>query len=179
MTSKKFYQTKEFNELRNKWYKILEKDGFDNIEFHCYKRGYGAHSRYLKRSDLQYLRNKTSKDIKKTFNYFQSCRNFLAHWHFTSKIHQKLWQLHSENVSYRNISKHLQELYPKVPPKYRDQFQYDVCKFSVQWVHGNLKKLKQRMLKFNREHPERWQPDSEIDNGKDPYFKYDREEDND
>lgn len=173
MTVKKFYRTKEFIKLKDKWYKKLDKSGFDNIEFADYTSGFNSHRNTYK------ICKSTLQNMTFSFNYFQSCRNFLAHWHFSSKIHEILWQLHSENTSYRNISKHLQRKYKKIPKKYQHLFLYPVCKFSIKWVHVELKKLLAEMFTFNRENPEGWKPDSELNNGKDPFFKHDTELNND
>lgn len=123
-----YYNDPAFIKLQKEWYKKLADSGFKDIEEFDEVRGSAAIS-FLKRSckDLAKKYNDT------TFFYYQLCRDFLSHGFFLSKIDHKIWQLHSEGVSIREILKELQQDSTLNFPH------------SIFWIFTRLNKLKKDM----------------------------------
>jgi hypothetical protein len=103
------YQSKEFRALQAEWYKKLKESGFVDIEEippHC-----PDHPR-LK----EYARSSAKRLNPANEHYFTQCRFFLCHGHFASSEARKVWELHSEGVSFRKMVPLLKDLYPNSNP---------------------------------------------------------------
>ena len=74
---KKFYQSKQFVKLQNKWYKKLKQSGFQDLEWYNPDSGFGQGSPFL-----QTKGNITLGDVRRKYRetaaqYFRLSRNFL------------------------------------------------------------------------------------------------------
>lgn len=123
---------KKLQKLQAKWYKKLERTGFVDQE----RVKYGEH--YLKEysGKLSDRHEDGSPDrslesipgIGQThrFNYYQRCREFLLEYKFKNKTERKIFELHSEGISIRDIATELKT--------YRDK------------VHKTIRRLVKEML---------------------------------
>lgn len=94
----------DFIKLRNEWYKILEETGFKEIE--------DIHSKheFMKEWDFNFFRT-TFNEIKYecTFEYYHRARALLHTYEFEQESHRKIWELHSEGATERQITKRLKK----------------------------------------------------------------------
>jgi hypothetical protein len=102
MSSKKFYQSKKFIELQNKWYDKLTDSGFSDIEYLDQKTGQGQSTPYLE-SSLNHFRHLRASDISNMLEYFTLASQFLNDHKFPTKLHKFMWGLYCENISYRKM----------------------------------------------------------------------------
>ena len=114
--------TRQFLNLQAEWYKRLAESGFKDIEDYSAKYG-NHHLPFITRS-CNDLAKKYSQD---TFNYYQSCRDFLISGIIASKIDETIWEMHSNGESLREISNNL-----KAIGTFRSYF----------WVYEQVKRLK-------------------------------------
>jgi hypothetical protein len=84
-------KSKEFKALQSKWYRKLEKEGFEDVEDgEKYLKQY--HSHYFQ--DHYKVNGFTSKQ-----RYFQLASHFLHDHQFPSKTDRKIWEMHSEGAT--------------------------------------------------------------------------------
>lgn len=92
---------KELKLLQKKWYKVLKQDGFTDIE-----------------KDEDTLHTWTSTFFKMRHNpilstakeeYFRLAGQFLHDYPFETKVDRLIWELHSQGLGVRQISKKLKE----------------------------------------------------------------------
>jgi hypothetical protein len=130
----KYYETRQFKALQKQWYDRLNEEGF--VDEELFSEEFGNHNTtFLKRPGFKWV-NKWDPAI---VEHFRLARNFLAHGTFASKIDEKIWQLHSEGYSIREIVSKLNQ---------------EDIKISTFPVFTKLKYLKIQMFIFNRTHPE-------------------------
>lgn len=95
------FNSKQFKALKDKWYKKLEKSGFEDAEkdenslksWHSYI--------FVVEDDT------TFQESKKT--YYSMAGKFFHDYVFKSKKDKAIWELHSEGISIRNINKTLKK----------------------------------------------------------------------
>lgn len=95
----KFYQTRAFKALDAKWQKKLSAEGFDDIEDRDSPR------EMLKAWHGTVFKNNLTPDqFLARQEYYTQARSFLEHYKFKSPLDKRIWRLHSEGLSYRNIA---------------------------------------------------------------------------
>jgi hypothetical protein len=96
----------DFKQIQDEWYKKLKDEGFVDIENSVTladgKKGYENTGRAGPN-----LKNKTSEQFEAVLLYYQNCRSFLTCYNFDSDLDRTIWELYSEGVPYRDISKEL------------------------------------------------------------------------
>ena len=93
---------KQFKALQQKWYKKLEKSGFEDIEQTSDDRG------FLKQNHNSYFKTRhTPLSFQNTQEYFLQCSHFLLEHDFNTEQARAIWKLHSEGYSRREIAKML------------------------------------------------------------------------
>ena len=104
------YKTQEFLELKKEWYAHLKNLGFEDIE-EDYK---DSSKTCLKRWDSFYFTAKSHGSH--TIDLFQSKRDyyyyayqFLNEAEFETETQKKIWELHAQAISIRDISKYMLE----------------------------------------------------------------------
>ena len=121
------FKTKEFLKLHRDWAKKLKKSGFEDIE-----RKEGV----LKTSSMENVRNLyTVEQFNIKEEYYRLAGQFLHEYKFKTQVDKRIWELHSEGVSVRNIIKKL---------KHRGITAYKDL------VHGTIKQLAEEMKEYAR-----------------------------
>lgn len=121
------FKTKEFRELQSKWYKKLRQQGFEDLERKAGRLKTGA------LQNISHLYNTEQFNIKE--EYYRLAGQFLHEHKFKSGIEKKIWELHSEGMSIRNIVKKL---------KHRGVTAYKDL------VEGVIKRMREEMKKYAR-----------------------------
>lgn len=89
------FNSKEFKDLNAKWRKKLEKSGFEDIEN---DRG------ELRSSDSsEYIRNFDPIAAGAKEEYFRRAGFFLYEYKFETELERRIWELHVEGASIREI----------------------------------------------------------------------------
>jgi hypothetical protein len=97
----KFYETKEFKKLEQRWKSKLKKSGFDDAE-----QSNGMLKVWSStRAQVEY-KNPIALEAKQT--YYRLAAQFLNNYSFKNKTEYNIWKLHCEGVSFTNIQKQLQ-----------------------------------------------------------------------
>lgn len=91
-------QKPQFEALKAKWYKKLQKSGFDDIE-----NDYGELKTYSG-SKLGDASNVLVK-VQARQEYYRLAGHFLHDYKFESKLHRLIWELHSTGVAGKPIAK--------------------------------------------------------------------------
>lgn len=95
----------EFRRLKKKWDQILQESGFRDIERYyadgrpyptIYKHDFGAGNRKI--DPVKY---------EEVSEYYRLARQFLHDYSFESPKEKKIWELHSDGLSYRKIIRNL------------------------------------------------------------------------
>jgi hypothetical protein len=149
---KKFYQEDEFKELQSKWYKKLEKSGFDDLEWYNPDSGFGQNSRFLKFStpslpNPDEISGSGGLASSNTYKYYQNCRDFLENYDKFTRMTRLLWTMHTDGQSYRSISKYLRSRATK-QPYITHRHKQTSKSFSVFWVHTEIMKLHKIMKDY-------------------------------
>lgn len=93
----KFYQTKKFKKLQDRWYKKLDKSGFDDIEYDEEK---------LSEYSVRFLRHPHYVwELKAA--YYTMCETFLNNYQFDSLHEKSIWEDHVKGLGTRAIAKKL------------------------------------------------------------------------
>ncbi len=98
--SPKSLTPEQLKKLQNKWYDKLEKSGFEDIE--------ERHSpkEFLKRWAGQWFKRRTHvHNFEAKQEYFYQCGHFLTTHDFDTETERKVWQMHSEGLSLREIAR--------------------------------------------------------------------------
>ncbi len=96
------FKSKEFKDLSKEWAKKLKKSGFEDIETSDGNlRVYDSYK--LFQSGPRHCM--TPDWIAAKESYYRSAEHFLNRHVFNSPVERKIWALHSEGVSIRNILK--------------------------------------------------------------------------
>lgn len=89
------YKTKKFKKLKDEWYKKLEKDGFVDAE----------DGDLLKEWQSAYFQIRHEPEIFSIQqSYYYEASHFLNIFAFPSELEKKIWALHVEGKSYREIA---------------------------------------------------------------------------
>lgn len=92
----------QFKKLQKQWYEKLAKEGFEDIE--QTDGNLKVWTSHIHRS-LQSLANPTLREAKET--YYRLASQFLHEFVFPDQKTKKIWQMHSDGISYRHIAKEL------------------------------------------------------------------------
>lgn len=88
-------------ELQDKWYKKLEKSGFQDIE---------SDEDNLKVWSSVFFARHSIEQIQAKQAYYQMATNFLEDNNFENKRDRIIWEYHANGISYRDISKVLKRV---------------------------------------------------------------------
>lgn len=91
------FKTNSFKKLFERWNKKLEKSGHKDIE------NFALPEPALKKWEKIMFINFDTSSIISTEEYFSMAQDFLNNNKFHSKIHEKIWELHCEGLSVRQI----------------------------------------------------------------------------
>jgi len=143
----------KFLNLRSKWYKKLEKDGFDDIELYQSCKGDFDNS-FLKYRQINLKYNMSYETYLIHFNHYQNLRKFCSSQSFKlyfvpitardCRLLNKITELHANGHSVRYISTHLRR-YWKQPSTKRGRAGKAYSHF---WVFGKLKVIKAALYRF-------------------------------
>jgi hypothetical protein len=96
------FETPEFRALLGKWNQILARDGLAEIT---------DQGDFL--SGRHYRDKSTPADIRQrielTQSYYERASELLKDFAFKTKLHRRIWELHCEGLSIRNIVKKLRK----------------------------------------------------------------------
>lgn len=99
ITGMSFYKTAKFKKLQTKWYKKLEKEGFEDAENESNGKT------FLKVWHSSYFQTKYTKDaFQSKAAYYRMAAQFLHRHAFENQLEQAIWLLHSEGLSLRDIA---------------------------------------------------------------------------
>lgn len=85
---------KEFNKLKQVWYKKLKKSGFEDIELN---------EKYLKNPSSKFLRKRSLDTFQNRENYYYMATCFLNDYKFKTRLDKIVWEYHANGISVRNI----------------------------------------------------------------------------
>lgn len=105
-----WHRTPKFKKLQKSWYKKLAKKGFNDIE-HDENHLKLSTERFVTRDGGAYA-NPTLTKAK--FEYYNNCRKFSNEYKFKNKTEKKIFELHSEGVSIRDIAAKIKQSRRKV-----------------------------------------------------------------
>lgn len=97
--SSKVFQTKEFKKLKSEWYKKLEQTGFKDIEAHE-KSEYEVNDKELR--NIRALAADPSRA-----EWYRCVSQYANSNLFERKLHKAIYQLHAEQVPYKEIYERL------------------------------------------------------------------------
>lgn len=101
------FNNKKFRELRDKWYKKLERSGFDDIENN------NLPEPTLKQKHNFQFKNVPQDVYEARLKYFANCRDLLLTYKFASILEKRIWELHTKGKSLREIEKEIKNKYKK------------------------------------------------------------------
>ena len=102
MGKPKYWETPEFLKLKIEYDKRLAASGFVDIEDQKYSEP------RLKVYDAK-IRTMDPIAVATKTEYYHRCYQFLCNHEWSNAIHKKIWQLHSEGIGTRAISKAIKE----------------------------------------------------------------------
>lgn len=159
----KYYETEEFKDLKQKWYKKLREDNFKDIESFVNKQGEIFSTPYIN-SDIKNLykmRYEMNDDTFQeyyhlTYLYYSACRAFLAYnstsTPILSVLDTKILEFHSNGLSLRKICRELRKILCRYPPYKRNgTLRYF---YSYQYINTRLKHIKEQVRLWNLTHPD-------------------------
>lgn len=130
--------TKAFAELQAKWYKKLERSGFQDIEWADHDTGYGQNSRFLKGDAAAGLgTGNKHRDIEQ---FYRLVTNYLTHVPIKGTRMQFMCQLFGDGVTYRAIIKAVKKRFK--------------VKISLYYVFYHMRKFKAAVMEFNKINPD-------------------------
>lgn len=89
----------QYKKLEKVWYEKLKLTGFDDIE------DTRTEQRMLKEWDFNFFRNQFNDiEYESTLGYYESAKHLLASYSFKDETHMKVWELHCEGLSERDIA---------------------------------------------------------------------------
>jgi hypothetical protein len=128
-------ESKEFKDLQAKWYKRLEADGFEDLEWSDAKTGKGQNTGYLKHPTPKL----DSTQAAASELYYSMCRNYVTHNPPRDPYERLVFVLYSEGIPYREIKS---EATRKLGS---DR--------SLFYLYKVINKLKAKMLDWNKTSP--------------------------
>lgn len=107
-----WHKTKKFKTLQDKWYKKLEKTGFEDAEQdEVYLKQFSGKTGIMEGSEL---RGTTELGETYKYNYYRNCREFLDTYKFKNKTEHKMFEMHTEGLGVRVIADKLKTYRRKV-----------------------------------------------------------------
>lgn len=103
--TEKYYQTKDFKKLNDKWTKELKKSGFEDIEQPTDFKS-GAPDGNLKQWSASFFSSPSRFDLtqyQSKEEYYRQAGQFLHTHKFGSEDEQTLWEMHSEGHTLATI----------------------------------------------------------------------------
>ena len=94
-------KVKNFKSLRDEWYQILKEDGFNDIEQTDGLLKFWTNTRFRVVHNVELYESKKK--------YFELAGQYCHDGIFKSEINRKIWQLHSEGLSIREIADKIKE----------------------------------------------------------------------
>lgn len=94
-----------FEETQAKWYKKLERSGFEDIE---------SDQNNLKVWSSVFFARHSIEQIQAKQAYYQMATNFLGDHKFETRREKIIWEYHANGISYRDISKTLKRVNVKL-----------------------------------------------------------------
>lgn len=94
---------KEFLELQAKWYKKLEQSGFSDIEQNDDNPGKVGGN--LKTWSGSFMANMEKTSFEDKQRYFELAGQFLHEYKFEDSSEKRVWELHSQGLSIREIAR--------------------------------------------------------------------------
>lgn len=85
----------DFQKLKAKWYKKLEKSGFFDIE---------QDEQHLKSYSSQFQRERSVLSWEAKEAYYHMCDLMLNEYKFASRLERIIWEYHSNAISFRDIA---------------------------------------------------------------------------
>lgn len=119
------FNSKSFRDLQTKWYKRLEKKGFQDIE-----RTSGA----LKLNHADYFADKrrySPEMVMGKQNYYRLACEFVHIHEFNTRTEKAIWELHAEGHSDRDITKMLKNKRARI---YRTRVQDIIKSLEIQMI---------------------------------------------
>lgn len=134
---------KNFKALQDKWYKKLEEEGFEDIE-----KTNGTLLRVDLPDNIQKFYTRDVYDLKE---YYYRCATHFVHSHeFINEVEKAIWELHSDGLSIRNITKKLHS---------QQVFKSGKKTVNKRYVHETINILAKEMLRQARNDDERFDND--------------------
>ena len=106
MKTKKYYETKEFQQLNKEWENKLKESGFSDIE-----------DKDVRFSNL--IRKENIEVCEKKENHFDLCREYLNNGEIKDELDLKIFTLYCEGFTVRGIEKKLKNTLKHVAISYR------------------------------------------------------------
>lgn len=95
--------------LKTKWYRKLKNAGFNDIE------DTNSPNEFLKTWHSTWFKtHSTPESFKEKHRYYQMTTYFATSHTFSNKLEERIWCLHSEGLSYREIAKKVRSNKDKV-----------------------------------------------------------------
>lgn len=91
----------EMRTLQRQWYRKLEAEGFENIEYE------GGELKALPAPGHLRSDSLTPEDYDAHAEYYQRAAVFLRHHRFAADLDRDIWRLHSEGGTFRDIAQQL------------------------------------------------------------------------
>lgn len=127
-------QSSDFKKLQNEWYQKLKDDGFEDIE------DTRSPQRYLKTWHASYFQCRYTEDLFQIKEeYYRRRRTFLHEYPFKNKNHERIWQLHSDAISMREIASILKEEGMKMNKDQINQIIFQYQKIMQTFVFESMK----------------------------------------
>ena len=102
----KFYEKPSFKEAEAQWYKKLKDEGFQDIE------DTSRDDRPLKVWDRSYFLKLDDLSFAAKQSYYRQASNFLEQHDFKNEVQRRIWELHTEGISRRDIASKIKGLKP-------------------------------------------------------------------
>lgn len=106
MKTKKYYETKEFQQLNKEWESKLKESGFSDIE-----KPSKRYTNVIQNEEFEYCEKKE--------NHFDICREYLNSGRIKDELDVKIFSLYCEGYSLREIEAKINGRLTKTPLAYR------------------------------------------------------------
>jgi hypothetical protein len=107
----KFYLTSEFKSLENEWYQRLEESGFHDIENRDNPDGMLKTDRSVVEFDETRIESVGFRSEARAL-YFRNGAEVLKSYPFENETHRRIWQLHMDGLSNREIARKIEGMSP-------------------------------------------------------------------
>lgn len=92
--------SQDFKKLKAKWYRKLKKSGFEDIEDIDSPKEF-----LIKWHSKCFQSHNTPEEFKERVKYFEQRTYFATAYTFSSPLEERVWCLHSDGYTYREIAK--------------------------------------------------------------------------